>query len=381
MECFYCSEEVKKPSEHVFPKGFGGENILMDCVCNKCNSDFSKLERELLQKSLLAFPRSIEGIKGYNNKHAFFKPDGLFAFDEGNRLVLEVGQRNKMENYYRPQISESNSIFFHIGDCPENINLFIKKLKKWHHNPKLILEFLKDKEKNIRHLDIDISDTKNISFKEVISPTSAKNQVIFLEYKKTDKNDGLYKNMSPRIFMNDDGYLFLRARSEKESINFIKRIVRYLNSKNNPNKLELDIKDNGLIYVEQMFNPNYAERAIVKICINCLIHYFPKAKKNRLFTDLKEYILYGKKSIKNLSEQKNYLIDNCDKTHNITFSQNKEALYIRFSMFNGQAVFSFHIPHLLLFKEGEYYRLLIDYKNKKNLLQTSTEMILSHQIE
>jgi len=372
MNCIYCNNEFDKATEHVFPKGFGGEDVYVDFVCQNCNSEFSVLERDLLQNSILALPRSIEGIKGYNNKYAFFKPEGLFTLDQANGITIEIGQHDKMEIFYRPQISELNNEFFITGDSDENLRKFNKKIQKWLDiDTLLIVKFLKDEHKNIKYYDIKED-------KIVTSPVSTKNAIIFRQYK--NKSD-LYDYMQPRVFMTDDRSLFLRARTEHEAIEFIKRFISHVKSKKPFSDVSSKIKDNSVNYVEQSFDGANVERAIVKICLNSLLHYFPQTPINDSIKRIIGYVNNGKSSIQKQLWEKNLIIDNQDKTHNIFFSQLNNAFSIRFSMFNGLLILGVTIPEISIFDIGDYYRLVVDYNRRKNTLESFTEIMLSHRKE
>jgi hypothetical protein len=63
--------------------------------------------------------------------------------------------------------------------------------------------------------------------------------------------------------------------------------------------------------------------------------------------------------------------------HNIFFSQQIGGLGINVSLFNGQMAFRFHIPDLKILKVNEYNRLLIDYKNRKNIFQNQIQFFQS----
>ena len=54
-QCIYCREPVGRirAGEHVIPNSIGGTRCL-DCVCGKCNSSFSPVEKELVSRSPLA---------------------------------------------------------------------------------------------------------------------------------------------------------------------------------------------------------------------------------------------------------------------------------------------------------------------------------------
>lgn len=105
--CIYCKIQYCKNTEHVFPLGLGGEDIMIDCVCDKCNNEFSKLERELYQKSPVALIRSNKGVIGNKSRNtaSAFKAPLLLCQDDVTGVAYEVGQSEKMQVYLRPQIN------------------------------------------------------------------------------------------------------------------------------------------------------------------------------------------------------------------------------------------------------------------------------------
>ena len=106
-KCIYCDNEYDKNSEHVFPKGLGGEDEYCKFVCNDCNTRLSKFETELIQKSPISIERSIQELDGYNSlpeKAGQFKPQSLLFKDPETNIVYECGQYGKMNVYLLPQI-------------------------------------------------------------------------------------------------------------------------------------------------------------------------------------------------------------------------------------------------------------------------------------
>ncbi|SDH52113.1 HNH endonuclease [Mucilaginibacter gossypii] len=134
-KCIYCGNTYTgKDGEHVFPFGLGGQNLYMDCVCEKCNNAFSALELELYQKSFVGLVRSVEGVEGYNpNKRnpAPFKAPVLLIFDEKNNVVFEVGQQVRMQVFIRPQLFKLNKKFYVEADNVESQRLFADTFVKW----------------------------------------------------------------------------------------------------------------------------------------------------------------------------------------------------------------------------------------------------------
>lgn len=115
-KCIYCDKLYDTNSEHVFPHGLGGEKEFINCVCQKCNSKFGGLiEGELFQKSPIALPRSVEGIKGYKKKNgskALLKAPILLTYDDENKIVYEISQHDEMEIILKSQIIVINGKYY-----------------------------------------------------------------------------------------------------------------------------------------------------------------------------------------------------------------------------------------------------------------------------
>ena len=65
--CIYCDGEGPFNEEHVFPAGLGGDDrafVLQGCVCESCNSAFSKLETKFMRSSPEALSRVFFNVPG-----------------------------------------------------------------------------------------------------------------------------------------------------------------------------------------------------------------------------------------------------------------------------------------------------------------------------
>ena len=64
MSCLFCQSDGPFTIEHIIPESLGNDDLmLLDQVCGSCNNHFSRLEEFVLQKTPLAFWRTILGIK------------------------------------------------------------------------------------------------------------------------------------------------------------------------------------------------------------------------------------------------------------------------------------------------------------------------------
>ena len=62
--CLFCTSPNPRSVEHIFPESLGNDDIVLtEDVCNSCNNYFSKIESYVLQKTELAFWRTLLGIR------------------------------------------------------------------------------------------------------------------------------------------------------------------------------------------------------------------------------------------------------------------------------------------------------------------------------
>jgi len=111
------------------------------------------------------------------------------------------------------------------------------------------------------------------------------------------------------------------------------------------------------------------QECLLKIMLNCLIHYYPKVTYNPLLTSVKRFILGESENIKlNFPNPPINLIDNTGrKMHYVLFFQQENSLLIRMNLF-GTFISTLQINDLKLFStKGCDGVLEIDYKNKKQI--------------
>jgi len=378
-QCFYCEKTYKKNTEHVFPDGLGGQQIFMSCVCLKCNNEFSMLERELYQKGIAALMRSIEGIsnKKKQNKPNYFKAPTLLTLDEENKIVYEVNQNNEFEISLKPQIIEIDSKLYLEGSINKDIEKFINKIKKWTTNSlTMIYSLSNEHSKETSYVQFQIKTNEIISEK-IKTSEKVKASLIF----QKSGNNKLSKFLKPRIFLDNNDSLRIRANSIQESIDFIKKLLIFIPKNIKLNSYNEVINDNGIILVGHYFDPLKNEQAMVKIILNCLIHYFPNSKSNSSLEKIKTFIKHGESTLKRSLEKKSNIIDSNDKTHNLFFYQYEKNVSIRLSLFNGQICYSIIIEDLQILPNMDYKRLIIDYKNRINRMESKNEFFNSFNVK
>lgn len=372
-ECAYCGAEYEKDTEHVFPFGLGGQDIFIHCVCADCNTQFSRLEQELYQKSYIALMRSTEGVEGYRpskDKPAPFKAATLVTTDSSHKIVYEVGQYHQMKIFIRPQLIELGGSYYIEGDTSEGVNDLSKIFLEWSKS-NLTLVAKNEISGELILTEFILKDRQYIT--TIGNNAKLKKAIKFFTLPKTHE---FYPILSPRIFIDDDKILKVRAKSEVESIKFLQDLLTYnlepRRFSSYPAALE-----HPLVRVNMQFNQRKVEQALVKIGLNCLLYYYPGSSMAFELRDLINYVRQGSPNINAWTESKDSIKDNNEGTHNLFFYQLESAFVVRISLFNGHFVFSFSIDKLKLLKKGEYNRLLIDYKKRRNTFQNHNAFLES----
>ncbi|MDB5006248.1 MAG: hypothetical protein JWP45_641 [Mucilaginibacter sp.] len=372
--CRYCRKGyAKKDGEHVFPFGLGGENLHMDCVCGQCNNYFSGLELELYQKSFIGLLRSTEGVEGYNPNTitpAPFKAPILLSFDEENKIVFEVGQYFQMKVFVRPQIIRVQGKFYLQANTAENAKLFSDEFVKWKRGVGILTAWVNKEIIPIKFILAEGYYTRQHE------PT--KNQIKkAIQYCSLPDDHHLYPHLGPRIFMDDDGELKLRAKTVADAEAFLEDFLNdSLDNKLYSSFSGLNL-DSPLVDVGFSFDGLKLEQALVKIGLNCLIYYFPQFKEHPSLDPYIDYILRGTHGIRGGMEAKDQLMDSVPKTHNIFFSFWGGNVRVRISLFDGQFVFGFWIDNLPFSGPFSHNRLLIDYGNRKHKFQDTIAFLKS----
>ena len=97
ITCIYHKGEGKPSKEHLVQRALGG-NLTRDFVCQKCNTDLSKIDQELVERSFISFSRvakqaaDADSVK-LGGQHYWVHP----AFDEAVEVEVGFGLKSKMK--------------------------------------------------------------------------------------------------------------------------------------------------------------------------------------------------------------------------------------------------------------------------------------------
>ncbi len=375
--CAYCEINLSGNSDHVFPKSLGGENIYMDCVCNKCNNDFSKIERELFQKSSIGLMRSSEGVEGYSKnktRPAPLKYPEIFQFDEEHKIVYEVGLHDGFKPYIRPQFIQINNKIYSEAPSKEEIEKFIISFNDWRvNNLLMITKFPKKKGDKYEALKFYLNDEKYISEKIELGKVNKE----IIHYSLMKDNDEFKEHFQPRMFFNDSNKLIVRSKGIEDGAQFVIDLLNYSNQEAATFKSYSDKNTKGAIRVSMKFDIVMMQQALVKIGLNALMNYYPETKYNPLLRPAKNYVINGT-AIRTAIDKKIDLLDTPPYIHSILFYQLKKGLVVRLSLFGGNFTYKFLIEDLNLFQtHGVFSGLEVDYNTPKQRHYAMDEYLLN----
>lgn len=377
--CKYCKAEyASRAREHVFPKGLGGPDIFMENVCGDCNKKFSDYERALIRDSPVAFMRSVEGVEGYRRSKrsagAFLAPI-LVTFDEDKKVVYEVGQRYPFENFIRPQIIMINDSFYIEGDTAEGLRNLDNKFHQWKKDIACaVVKVFSDDGSWLHRIDFfDRGDKFEANSKRAIKKIKDAIKVDLLS-----ESHVLFPYLSPRLYVNDLDELWVRARSVEQATTFLAELMQYTRRPARLSSYNKDSFDHPVIYVGQSFNNLHFSQGVVKVGVNCLLHYFPSVRDSSALDDCIDFVMTGNGNVSITTEPKNNIKDSTDGTHNLFLQQQTFGVNVRISFFNGAGgAFSFNVMGLMILKPNDYCRLVVDYQKHTLELQDRGKVLAS----
>ena len=382
--CVYCDSDFNKCTEHVFPHGLGGEKIFVDFVCPDCNGLFSGLEAELYQKSIISVERSIQGIEGYSGsskKQGRLKASSLFVMDEKNSVVYEGVQYAGMETCLLPQIIKVKEKTYIEGEDLDGLNKLRELFSIWvDGNLRAVISTkIKSGSKSKEYYQYRIGRNSEISHQSVLQDIKVKDEI---RVDILDKTNHLYSTLSPRLFLDNRNSkkprLRVRAKDEQLALDFLAEVVKLFKNKTKLFSYSKEQIDSPIIQVGLNFDPKKLNRALVKIGLNSLIHYFPDERCSDSFGSMIDFVNgRGDVSDITISFDKRDPLKDKNEYHSIFFQQGVNNFLIRVGLFGGVFAFNIFIKNLSILREGQYARLLIDYNERKNIFQNKRDYLTS----
>ncbi|MCW3108624.1 MAG: hypothetical protein JWQ09_3130 [Segetibacter sp.] len=382
--CIYCKTNASAKSEHAFPKGLGGEDVYVDFVCNECNNKFSKYELHLMQLSIVALMKSYEGVEGYEKKKGVeknrLKFKEILQYVPEDETAYEVGLYEGFKPFVIPQIIEIQAEFYIESFSEESATKLIQIFQKWiKDNQTIIKEFSKDKSIPSIGRKIFRKDDKLIF--STVEVSKGKSEILYNEIEKDDTNKHYYDKFFPRVFLDDRNRLTIRARSFDEAETFLLQLVsRFINAPFTITSFSPKLSQDW-ISVQIKFNIKYMQRALVKIGLNCLLHYFPDAQTYPEIEPAIDHVMKGT-PLPSSFQEKVVQIDSDRQVHTILFIQDPRGLILRIALFKAQFIYSILIENMQLFSNDEDFRVLeIDYVSHKQKLLDKREFAIQKALD
>lgn len=260
------------------------------------------------------------------------------------------------------------------GSDSKNVNQFTKKLKDWKNQSFMAIARVPSLiDKSFDY--IQFHDKGNDVVYESLNTTKKiKNTIQIHDFPESHE---LFDSLSPRLYFDDNQNIKVRAKTILEGLNFLHDFLKYTIEPRVFKSFSPILNDNGVVYVGQSFLGDRLERAVVKITLNILFHYFPNTRANTALKNHIDFVNNGSPRIVVSIEEKNDLMDSNNKTHNVFIHQFKDNIRMCLSLFNGQMIFNHIIPRLKILKHNEYYRFVNDYKGRKNRFESRNDMLKS----
>lgn len=304
-KCFYCGSTGPFNKEHVFPYALGGGGddwTLIDCVCVDCNNMFSSIERALARNSLEALPRTAYGPVGRKRKGNLSRmvplyTDGAFLIATDSDLAIEAGLEFGFKPYIRAQIIENSfPQYFITGSDHDELECLFSAISKLGEKKFLTIETPTKKGQCFKIAELSFQEAGDLVIKNTfdsLSPMGAWYENFFqIEERR----------LTPRIFLDDERRLVLRAESPEQGVRFLGTIFRVLPDKlqdmiQNVRTAEMNVRDNvtggNQLVMRTKILPVLNARAVAKIGMNFLakVHGVDIAMDSS-FDEIKSFI-YG----------------------------------------------------------------------------------------
>ncbi|MVT39385.1 hypothetical protein GO495_02200 [Chitinophaga oryziterrae] len=365
--CIYCRLRPAGNSEHVFPKGLGGQDIYMSNICDFCNNYFSGLEGELFRNSPIALMRSSENVSGYGGKKlregALTFPE-MFQYVEADNVIYEIGVVQSTRGYTRPQLIQIQGDIYAEGANQGEMTKFITAIEKWRQNCGIVVTYVsEDKPPTLGIVTFKLIDGRYIS--EIGTAPKVKDGISLILLQPGHE---YWEAFEPRLFFSEEQRLVLRSRSKQEALKFLWRLldgftkdkmyIKSFSGKGTKDRLKLTMKVN----VEKM------QQALVKIGLNALLFYYPTSSKSPMIDPAIEYVMKGgtTSGLKMAFGTPMEMLDTGECKHLIVFTQLEGYTQVRVSLFTGGFIFEFYLDNLIISDQKSHSAiLLVDYKNRR----------------
>lgn len=273
MKCIYCDHEREFNGEHVFPAGLGGDDsryILEKTVCAVCNTLFSKLETELMQKSPTALARIGMQPSGRNRgkqtKEPTLTTNATYIVGEDGRL-LEAYIGGGFKSIILPQLHITGKAANLTADNGDSLLGFLAELRSLIESEEFDLI---RKVKGDGEASFEVSIVRAIGESYAIGPSmrvgKAPKKGLWLQFAEQGKE------IENRFYRTKSKSLAYKTSVEDSLLPSLEFIRAYFQKYSSPGEWAESVVEQPLVQVETSVNLGMADRAIAKIGINFLAY-------------------------------------------------------------------------------------------------------------
>lgn len=299
--CIYCGSLGSfNQVEHIFPYSLGGGGqgwTLQNVVCDACNNKFSALEQQLARHSLESLARLGYGPQGRRKKsQKHLNPlyaKGVYRFSEDNDLAYEAGVSLGFKPYIRSQLIEAQIIdskfseIQSIQSTEEEFSELMGRVKRFIDEDFYLIDKKSvSQEKAFQRTKFKYdSGTMKSQVEQALQPKPPQGNCVWLQLLPVDSDR---KRYTPRIFLDDDQKLIVKAHDIEEAVRFICTVVNSISDKDKGQDVEIGL---SAIHIQMQVNFVAVFRALAKIGVNYAIKlYGEEFVRDSAFDEIKAFI-------------------------------------------------------------------------------------------
>jgi hypothetical protein len=269
--------------------------------------------------------------------------------------------------FIRPQIIFKNDNFYVEASDELNRQEFAKVFQKWlKNNLRVITSAPKTKGGETEFLQFEKVDAR-FEFDSKLEYLKVKDEI---RVDVLNSDHELFPHLEPRLFVDDDDRLRIRARSVIEATTFIKGFLnRILESRPLTSYGPEKIIKNPSISVGFGFDVVKLERALVKIVVNCLAHYYPGVRAHPSLKGSIEFVNRGDHTLISPFGKCKISLRSPQDSHAMLISQVDENVVVNLHLFNDTMFYELALNELVLLSNFEHNRLVVRFKERKNIFQ------------
>ncbi|MFJ3117413.1 hypothetical protein ACIPI6_12780 [Pseudomonas protegens] len=280
-ECVYCGQANEFNGEHMFPAGLGGDDkrfMIKDCVCEVCNTYFSKLEGELSRRTPSALARLIKQSQGRNRGRKSSEPviqtESSYIIDDGRLLEAKISA--KMTASLVPQIHVDGMRILFTANEHHTLEAFLEACREVLLAPEIRVIEKKTEASGTHYLVRVVSyDGEKPTIGDYIVTNKAPVKSVWIKeplQKSKHNSDGNVANLTPRFYHHEGRTITYKSPDPSNILEDIAKVRQFLAAPNVETSYTDSTIDSPLVSVEMGFDILSVFQAYAKIGMNFIIH-------------------------------------------------------------------------------------------------------------